>query len=156
MHLYKHKTKSVRNKRIIGYNLLIINNRRTPGESKLRLESIQRQLFRLRDKQYHERPKTDKELQKAFRNPQIFKEYGKTLNEKFDFYMGSKVNKNYSFHVFASLTTIDLIKKHIGIGERNYLMDATFKIVPAKHQQLLIISIEYKNDVSTTNRNVIR
>lgn len=70
-----------------------------------------------------------------------------------DLYIDSIIEKDYAFHVFASYANIDLTKKHIPPGQRKYLMDGTFKIVPrqfSKNGQLLIIAIEYKNDVSST------
>lgn len=105
-------------------------------------------MYRIRDKEYPSRPKTDEDIQTTFNNPDIFEEYGKSLNGQHQFYVGSDVNENYAFHVFASFDTIDLIEKYIVPDQRNYLMDGTFKIAPSKFQQLLIISIEYKNDVS--------
>lgn len=127
---------------------MIVINRRVPGESKLRLESVERQLYRIRDKEYPPRPKTDEEIRTSLNDPQIFEEYGKALNKQNRFYVGSEVNENHAFHVFASFDTVNLIEKHIAEDQRNYLMDGTFKIAPSKFQQLLIISIEYKNDVS--------
>lgn len=136
------------------FNLLMNENifkpcRRVPGESKLRFDSISRQLYRLRDKQYPKRPSTDEELKKAFANENIFAEYGHTLDKRRPFYAGSKIKKNrYAFHVFASFGIIDLVRKHIPPNQRKYLLDGTFKIVPRQFRQLLIIAIEYKNDVS--------
>lgn len=126
---------------------LTLNFRRVPGESKLKLSSIERQLFRLRDKEYPERPKTDEDITLAFHDPEILDDYGQTLNKQHPFYVDSVVNEAYSFHIFASFATIDLIKEHIEPENRNYLLDGTFKIVPRGLNQLLIISIEFKNDV---------
>lgn len=108
---------------------------------------MERQLYRIRDKEYPNRPKTDEEIRDKLNDPQIFEEYGKTLNNQHQFYVGSDINEDFAFHVFASYDTVNLIEKHIVPEQRNYLMDGTFKIVPSKFQQLLIISIEYKNDV---------
>lgn len=121
--------------------------RRVPGESKLRLESLERQLYRIRDKEYPTRPKTDEDVRATLNDPQIFEEYGKSLNKQHHFYVGSDIAEKYAFHVFASFDIASFIEKHIPPHQRHYLMDGTFKIVPSKFQQLLIISIEYKNDV---------
>lgn len=125
-------------------------SRRTPGESELEFESISRHLYRIRDKKkYPKRPSTDEELKAAFANKDTFEEYGLTLDGKRSFYAGSKVKEGrYAFHVFASLGIIDLVKKHIPPNKRKYLVDGTFKIVPRRFRQLLIIAIEYNNDVS--------
>lgn len=122
--------------------------RRIPGESRLTFESVSRQLYRLRDKQYPERPSTDEALKDAFGKADIFVEYGRTLDKRRPLYAGSVVKRNYAFHAFASFGVVDLIKKHIPPNERKFLMDGTFKIVPRRFRQLLIIAIEYNNDVS--------
>lgn len=126
------------------------NCRRIPGESKLEFNSIKRQLYRTRDKQYPKRPATDEEMEKAFATEAIFEEYGRTLDKRRPFYAGSVIKKNcYAFHVFASFGIIDLIKKHIPPSKRKYLVNGTFKIVPRRFRQLLIIAVEYENNVST-------
>lgn len=122
--------------------------RRNPGESTLQFMSVERELYRLRDKQYPNIPRTDKDIERSLKDPNIFEKYGKTLNNQYDFYFDSVINEKYAFHVFASLATISLIKDHIAPEHRNYLMDGTFKIIPREHNQLLIVSIEYKNDAS--------
>lgn len=78
----------------------------------------------------------------------IAEEYGFSMNKQHRFYMGSVVKKMFAFHVFASLAVISMIKNRIAPGERSYLIDGTFKIVPRQFAQLLIICIQYKNDVS--------
>lgn len=83
-----------------------------------------------------------------FKKPEIIEQYGQTLNKQHSFYVNSVVHENYAFHVFASFATIEIIKKHITPENRNYLLDGTFKIIPRGFSQLLIISLEYKNDVS--------
>lgn len=125
--------------------------RRIPGESKLKLKNIERQLYRIRDKEYPERPKTHANVQAMFENPEIMDEYGQTMNKHSRFYAGSVVKSLFAFHIWASFATINFIKNHITPDKRNYLLDGTFKIIPSTPKlfsQLLIISIEYKNDVS--------
>lgn len=129
--------------------------RRTPGESKLKQAHIERHLYRLRDKEYPTRPNTHAEVKTMFENPKIMEEYGYTMNKRERFYIGSVIKAVFAFHVFASLSTINFIKKNIAPEGRNYLLDGTFKIVPSPSKlfsQLLFISIEYKNDVSITRR----
>lgn len=123
-------------------------HRRIPGESQLRFKRIKRNLYRLRDKRYPKRPSTDEEIQKAFENDDISAEFGQTLDKRRPLYAGSVVEKNnYAFYVFASFGIIEMVKKHIPPDQRKFLMDGTFKIVPRRFRQLLIIAIEYKNDV---------
>lgn len=84
-------------------------------------------------------------------DPKIAAEYGISMNKQHKFYMGSVVKKIFAFHVFASLAIINMIKDKIAPGERTYLIDGTFKIVPRRFSQLLIISIQYNDNVSCYN-----
>lgn len=79
----------------------------------------------------------------------IFDQYGRTLNKQYPFYVDSVIKKHFAFHVFASFAIISIIKKFIKPGDRNYLVDGTFKIAPRQFKQLLIISIEFKQIVCT-------
>lgn len=112
---------------------------------------MSRQLYRLRDKQYPKKPRTDEEIRAHLKKPETFEEYGKTLDKLHPLYIDSVIEDGqYAFHVFASITTIEMIKTNIPHDQRKYVMDGTFKITPqqfSKRGQLLIISIEYKNDV---------
>lgn len=82
------------------------------------------------------------------KDEEIFDNYGQTLNKKHPFYVNSVVNEEYAFHIFASFAAIELVEKNIPPEKRNYLLDGTFKIIPSNLSQLLIVSIEYKNDVN--------
>lgn len=125
--------------------------RRVPGESKLTLDSVERELYRLRDKQYPKRPTSDGEVKNMLKNPSIYEQYGTTLNKQHQFYVDSVIKKHFAFHVFASFTIIEMIKKCIKPGQRTYLMDGTFKIVPRQFKQLLIISVEFKQNVCVSH-----
>lgn len=117
----------------------------------MKLTSVERELYRLRDKQYPQRPTTNQEVEEFLKDPATYELYGKTLNNQDQFYVDSVVEDRgedgYAFHIFASFATIRLIENHIAPEHRNYLIDGTFKIIPRGFSQLLIISIEYKNDV---------
>lgn len=53
------------------------------------------------------------------------------------------------FTLFASLQMIDLIRQYIPPHSRRYMMDGTFDIIPlGPYYQLLLIYIEYRNNVS--------
>lgn len=131
--------------------------RRTPGESKLKLKHVERHLYRLRDPEYPERPATHEKVREKFNEPEIVERFGRTMNMFEKFYAGSIVETLFAFHVWASFATINIIKSHITPDKRNYLLDGTFKVIPSTSKlfsQLLIISIEYKNDVSISNSNL--
>lgn len=80
--------------------------------------------------------------------PNIYEEFGKTENKQHKFYVGSQIKRHFSFHVFASYSTINMIKEKIAPGDRKYLIDGTFRIVPRNLAQLLIISVQYGTNVS--------
>lgn len=95
------------------------------------------------------RPKTNTDVKTALKTPENFESYGRTLNKQHNFYVDSVINENFSFHVFASFAVINMIKEHIPPSRRNYLLDGTFQVAPSDlFSQLLILSIEYQNDVS--------
>lgn len=125
--------------------------RRNVGESLLTFKKVKRQLYRLRDKKYPKRPKTDEEIQNSLKDPVLFEEFGQTLDKKHPLYIDSVIEEGkYSFHVFTSLAMIGMVQKYILPGQRKYLMDGTFTVVPEQFRktgQLLIIAIEYKNGV---------
>lgn len=129
----------------------ILNNyRRKPVETKLDLGKIKTQLNRLKNKQYPNKPKTSEDMAAELKKPETREMFGKTLDGQRIFYIDSVVRPAFSFHLFASLAVISFIKQHIKPGERFYSMDGTFQVVPKGLSQLLIISIQYKNKVSTT------
>lgn len=74
--------------------------------------------------------------------------YGYTMDNDAKLYIDTVVTSEYAFTVFASKFVIDFIKENIKPESRNYLIDATFDSIPKDFYQLLIISIEYQNDVS--------
>lgn len=108
---------------------------------------IERQLLRLKNKQYPLLPKSAEAFAKDLKSPQILEEFGNTLDNQRKLYVNSVCTEKYSFHLFASYAVLDTIRKHIPIGQRFYSMDGTFNVIPRMFGQLLIISIEYKNKV---------
>lgn len=91
-----------------------------------------------------------KKYQKLLDGVETREMFGQTLDKQHKLYFGSVVKALFAFHVFVSFSVIDMIKKHITkdkLEKRRYLIDGTFKVVPKKFNQLLIIAIEYKNDV---------
>lgn len=86
----------------------------------------------------------------------ILKEYGSNLEGNEDFYIATVVMDEFAFTILASKFVFDFIDKNIEPSSRSYLMDGTFDSIPNAYYQLLVISIEYNNDVSiiTTHRFV--
>lgn len=124
-----------------------INYRLKPGELKVKRKQIEKQLSRYKNKSYPHIPRTSEEIAAELKKPDIQAQFGKTLNNGDKFYVDSVVTKRYSFHLFASFAVINFIKKNISPHQRFYMMDGTFRVIPKKFNQLLIISIEYKNKV---------
>lgn len=81
--------------------------------------------------------------------------YGYTLENDARFYAGTVSKSKYGFTVFASEFVIKFIEKNIAPKSRRYLMDGTFDKLPSPFYQLLIISIEYQNDVSNFNYSIL-
>lgn len=120
----------------------------------LTFKKVKRHLHRLRDKKYPKRPKTDEDIRDAFNDQAIKDEFGTTLDQKRSLYVDSVIEgegeEKFAFHVFASHAMIKIVEEQIPPGQRKYLIDGTFRVTPEqfkKNGQLLIIAIEYKNDV---------
>lgn len=132
--------------------------RRNPGETRLKYKSVKFQLRKLRDTQYPKKPvkekrdtnyEVHKKYTKMLNEPNILEEFGRTLDKTKQLYFGSVVRPAYTFHVFASEQIMSNIERHMSNTKKNYLIDGTFRIVPRLFYQLLVITVEYKNDVST-------
>lgn len=145
---------------MIVYNkiLLIFLIRREPGESKLKFRSVKYQLKHLRDLEYPKKPDNQKDedpfdvhrkYTAQMNEPDNLEKFGRTLDKAHQLYFGSVVRKAFSFHVFASMCIIKLIESCITKEKlkRKFLIDGTFRIAPRLYYQLLIITVEYKNDV---------
>lgn len=95
-------------------------------------------------------PKTAVQVIEAFNLENIWTFYGITKDETNpkSFFTACIIEEKFSFCLFSSLKTINLIKENIPPAKRTYLMDATFKIVPQGcFKQLLVIYIEYFEEV---------
>lgn len=98
------------------------------------------------------KPKSFQELKDKFNQPEIREKYGKTRDRKDDLYIDTIVTTRYSFCVFASPKTIQVVRQNQLPYPRRFLIDGTFKISPKSFYQLLTISIEYENDVSVKTK----
>lgn len=95
-------------------------------------------------------PQNPAELRSLFEKPDIFAKYGYNLDGSAPFYVDTVVKHQFSFSVFKSNSVIEIIKENINPTQRHYLIDGTFSCVPPGFYQILIISVEYQNDVSLT------
>lgn len=109
---------------------------------------IKQTLLRHKNKKYPKDPGTVNGIRETFLQEEIFKEYGSNLEGDEDFYIDIIVEEDFAFTIFASKFVIDFIEKNIAPSSRTYLMDGTFDSLPNAYYQLLVISIEYNNDVS--------
>lgn len=131
------------------FNFCILNLRRELGESKLRFDSMKKTIARRTSKNYPRNVKSAEAIAVEFKNPKTFNEFGLNLRKTEPFYIGTvEVPSKYSFTVFASKQVMSLIDRHIS-DDRHYMMDGTFDVTPLGcYYQLLVIHIEYQNDVS--------
>lgn len=82
------------------------------------------------------------------KNPQSIPQFkGYTMDGDFRFYVDTVITPNYDFTVFCSQYTIDFMNKDIPPGSRKFVIDGTFKKIPKGYYQLLIIALQYQNDV---------
>lgn len=113
---------------------------------------------RLNNKSYPKRPKNARDVKKRFEDPKTVLEFGRNLRKTERFYVDTVVKtrmakegpKDTSFTIFASFQVLDMINKHIPDSERFFMLDGTFAVTPvdAGYYQLLIIFIQFNNDVS--------
>lgn len=111
---------------------------------------MRRNLCRYMNEKYPANPNSFAAVYDAFKNPNIFAEYGENMRKTEDFYIGTVVNEPmYSFTLFGSMEAIKMVEKFIQPEDRRYLLDGTFSIKPiGPYYQVLVIYIEVKNDVS--------
>lgn len=127
--------------------------RRHRGTSRLKYKRLKKQLSRRKNKTYPKRSKNHAEIRDTLEDPKISLEFGQTADKYGKFYIGSVVKEEHAFHLFASPSVINLIENHMINQPRHYLIDGTFSVVPKEFAQLLVISIEYKNDVRILSLN---
>lgn len=104
-------------------------------------------LNRLKSKKHPPIPSSLEKTRDVLNTKANLVKYGNTLDRKNKFYVDTVVAEAYTFTIFVSFKTVNMIKRYIKPAERRYLLDGTFKIRPKLFYQLLIIAIEYKNDV---------
>lgn len=104
-------------------------------------------LRRNKNKSYPKKPKSLEDVREMFLDPEIIQQYGYNLEKDFRFYIDTVIENDYAFTIYASHFAINFLEKNI--GSRHYLMDGTFDSLPSEYYQLLIIAIEFRNDVSS-------
>lgn len=105
-------------------------------------EDHERSFQRLRNLGVPKAPKNIEDIRKAFSDARIYDFYCKTDHEDHReiFFDHLHQSTDFSYCVFSSKKIIEFIRCKSEIGERNYLIDATFKVVPiGTFKQLLVI-----------------
>lgn len=119
-------------------------------DSNLHFNKMKRQLGRIKNGPLPTLPSNHNELRELFTAQNTIDKYGLSLDQVSKFYVDTVVKKQHSFCIFQSAAVISFVKKTIEPSNRHYLIDGTFFCVPRGFYQLLIICIEYRNDVSFT------
>lgn len=115
--------------------------------TQLSYKKVARTIARKKSQRYPNDP-TIQEIQQEFLKPEIMTKYGYTLDGNAKFYMDTIAESDYQFTVFCSDFVRQFVEKNIDVGSRKYLIDGTFDNLPVGYYQLMIVSIEYQNDVS--------
>lgn len=114
---------------------------------------IKKTLEGLRKKKYHKPPKNITELREALdNNPTILQDLGISLHRDHGMlFRHLHKGDDYSYCVFASPRSIELIQNNIEQKDRFFLIDATFRITPMCNvfKQSLIIHAQYGIKVSS-------
>lgn len=108
--------------------------------------NIRRGLQKIVSGTFVKNPKTARDVVEAFTSENVWYEFGlsKCHTDPQPFFKACIEDHDFSFCIFMSTKSINLIKSHIPPCDRKYLMDATFKIVPQGcFNQLLIVYISY-------------
>lgn len=111
---------------------------------------MERNLRRLKQKKYPKNPINGPQIINTFEDPINIENFAFNLRRTNRFYIDTvKTDLDQWFTVFASQSLIKMIENHIPAEERRYLIDGTFKVRPlGNFYQLVVIYIEFKNDVS--------
>lgn len=141
-------------KKPISFTDFVLNfsKRRKLGESSLSYNRMARNIRRYTNTKYPAMPKDTTEIKLAYRQKATMREFGLNLRNTSQFYVDTAEVDGNEFTLFASYDMIDMVEEHIPPELRRYMIDGTFDVVPIRYfHQLLVIAIEYKNDVSSFN-----
>lgn len=120
-----------------------------PKEIEIAYDKVKRHLNRKRSIVLPKSPTTCAELRDAYLNEIIMNLYGytKSSNKKI-FFKYSYESTQFSYCIYVSEKVITLMTIHLEVKDRNFLIDAKFKVCPfGESKQLLIIYIEYMGRV---------
>lgn len=123
------------------------------GPFPIQYSTIKRTLTDLRKKKYDKSPNSCAEIKKAFENPVVLKDLGTSLYRGHDKLFNYVYDgKDFSYCVFISPKSIELIMRNLEAIERFYSMDGTFRITPMCNvfKQVLIIHAQFGIKVSST------
>lgn len=110
---------------------------------------MSRNLRRYTNNKYPSKPNTVAQIKTAYNDQDTMQQYGSNVRKTHPFYVNTAETEfGSAFTIFASYEVIHMVKEHIPPEQRRYLIDDTFDVTPPGcFSQLLIIAIEYKNDV---------
>lgn len=114
--------------------------------------NMRRQLFKIRQDKMPKNPNDVVDIIGNFKNEEILKEFGMSRYEKDkSFYLDSVITNDFSYTLFVSPTISKSIQSLSSSEPRNYIMDATFNVLPRSKtlKQLLIIHFIHADHVST-------
>lgn len=107
----------------------------------------ERSLQTIRNNALPRNPKTANDISEIFGREDVMALLGTTKDDK-PFYNGAFESQEFSFCMFSSPTTIELLEKNEKYGERVMMMDGTFAVVPiGSFNQLFIIYTVYLEKV---------
>lgn len=115
--------------------------------TRLNYNTVKKTIQRKKNQKYPKEP-TMATIDTEFAKSEIMNKYGRTLDGDAKFYVGTVAAKDYQFTVFSSDYVINFIENNIAVGSRKFLIDGTFNKLPLDYYQLLIVTVEYQNDVS--------
>lgn len=120
---------------------------------KISFAKVSRAMYTARQKALPKSPTNAIEIEEAFRNEYVHKNYGMTrrfnADEKRDFFKHAFECDDFAYCVFASDDVIKAITENVPIENRNLFADGTFKITPIGiFKQVLILFCKINESVS--------
>lgn len=117
------------------------------GVFPIKFATIEKTLTNLKREKYDSSPSSIEEIQKAFDNPDILNDLGRSKDrENGILYKYAHEEKNFSYCVLQSPKSIQLILDNLKLpNERFFLIDGTFQITPMSSvfKQVLIIHAQF-------------
>lgn len=123
--------------------------RNQDGTKHLVYSRLKRTLERLSSRTFLKSPQTPLEVIESFQTEFIWKNYGLSRDKKHPrpFFKACISEAEFSYCIFASEAIMEGITENINVGQRRYLIDGTFKVVPVGcFKQLLVIYIQYLDE----------